>query len=78
LRLAQDRRLQLTHLGAGNQPEFVVEDAGMAGVGLERLRRPTRPLQREHVQPTPSVGQRVGVTKVACVGERRRNPAERQ
>ena len=57
--LAQDRRVQPAQLAAGFDADLVDERGTRAAVGLQRLRLPTRAIQREHQLPVQALAQRV-------------------
>ena len=60
------------------EPELVVEDIAGAGVHLERVRLPTRLVQRRHQQTGESLLGRVGADDRVEVGNDVGGPAQRQ
>ena len=73
--LAEDRLLELPQRWTGLDPELLDERGPGPAVGLERLRLPSRPVERAHDQLTGTLPERVGVNEPLGLRERVGVPA---
>ena len=74
----EDRLLELAELAARLQPELIGEQVPAAAVDVERVRLPSRAVEREHQLRPPAFPERIVANKRLEFGDQLRVPAERK